>query len=50
MLHFSSEVKLYTESATSIAVQGAKELTVLEYKNFEVENIRKSRIYCQNYN
>lgn len=41
MLHFSSEVKLYTESATSIAVQGAKGLTVLEYKTFEVESIRK---------
>lgn len=42
MLYFISEVKLYTESATSIAVQEEKELTVLEYKTFEVESIRKS--------
>lgn len=50
MLYFSSEVKFYTESATSIAVQGGKELTALEYKTFEVESMRKSRIYCQNDN
>lgn len=45
MLYFSSEVKPYTESATVLAVKGKKELTVSEYKSFEVESIGKSRIY-----